>query len=90
MPLKGSNKADYQREYMRRRREVHTKGSQLTEEGITEYHPVLAMLVDPVKREKLERICEALGKRNLQSKVFLGLRHPVSFDIIEDLLEATG
>lgn len=63
----------------------------LTAQEITEFHPILYALVDPVKRRKLELVCDALSKRNLQSQLFYGCgRHSISFDIVEELLEATG
>ena len=61
----------------------------ITEEGITEYHPILNALIDPVKRQKLQAICDSLGKRNLLSKVYYGTRQPVDFDMVNELLEAT-
>ena len=63
----------------------------ITETGITQYHPILYALTDPIKRKKLEAICEALSKRNLQSQLFYGCgRYSMDFSIVEDLLEATS
>ena len=62
----------------------------VTGEGLTQYHPILYALTDPVKRKKLEAVCEALSRRNLQSKLYFGCgRYSIPFDIVEDLLEAT-
>ena len=59
--------------------------------GLTQYHPILYALTDPVKRKKLEAVCEALSRRNLQSKLYYGCgRYSIPFDIVEDLLEATN
>ena len=61
------------------------------EVGVTAYHPVMEWLIDPVKRGKLGKICEALGRCNLQDRVYLGCgRYSLSLDIAEYLLEATG
>ena len=60
------------------------------EEGITEYHPIMYALLDPVKREKLQRICDSLRRRNLLSKVYYGMRSPLDFGTVSDLLEATA
>lgn len=58
--------------------------------GITRYHPLMYALIDPVKRAKLQSICDALSRRNLQSKVFYGMTpNSIPFDIVEDLLQAT-
>ena len=61
----------------------------LTEQGITQYHPVLEYLVDPIKRDKLERICHSLRQHNQLGEVYFGCRQPLSFDIVEGLLQAT-
>jgi len=47
---------------------------------------LLNALVDPIEREKLERICQALGHR--QDRVYYGISGLVFSDISE-LLEAT-
>ena len=59
-------------------------------EGITEYHPILEYLVDPVKRDKLERFCHSLRQHNQLGEVYFGCRQPLSFDIVEGLLQATS
>ena len=73
------------KEYMRRRREGLTEFT----EGSQDYHPILRALMDPIKREKLERICESLGKRKLLTHVYYGMRLPVDFETVSELLEAT-
>ena len=62
----------------------------LTEQGITQYHPILEYLVDPIKRDKLERICHSLRQHNVLQEVYFGCRQPLSFDIVEGLLQATS
>ena len=58
---------------------------------VTPYHPILYKLTDPKERKKLEAICEALSRRNLQSKLYYGCgKYSLPFDIVEDLLEATN
>ena len=59
-------------------------------EGITEYHPILEYLVDPIKRDKLERLCHSLRQHNQLGEVYFGCRQPLSFDIVEGLLQATS
>ena len=61
----------------------------LTEQGITQYHPILEYLVDPIKRDKLERICHSLRQHNQLGEVYFGCRQPLSFDVVEGLLQAT-
>lgn len=52
--------------------------------------PIMYALADPVKKKKLQDICKALEHRNLQSRLYFGCGDfSISFDIIEDLLEAT-
>lgn len=61
----------------------------ITGEGIT-YPPIVYALSDPIKRKKLKDICEALGHRNLQPRLYYGCGdYSISFDTIEDLLEVT-
>ena len=62
----------------------------VNKEGITEYHPILEYLVDPIKRDKLERICHSLRQHNVLQEVYFGCRQPLSFDIVEGLLQATS
>jgi len=56
-------------------------------QGITQYHPILEYLVE--KRDKLERICHSLRQHNQLGEVYFGCRQPLSFDIVEGLLQAT-
>ena len=62
----------------------------VNKEGLTQYHPILEYLVDPIKRDKLERICHSLRQHNQLGEVYFGCRQPLSFDIVEGLLQATS
>ena len=62
----------------------------VNKEGLTQYHPILEYLVDPIKRDKLERICHSLRQHNQLGEVYFGCRQPLSFDIVEGLLGATS
>ena len=62
----------------------------VNKEGLTQYHPILEYLVDPIKRDKLERICHSLRQHNVLQEVYFGYRQPLSFDIVEGLLQATS
>jgi len=70
-----------------------TKGITLegiTDKGITQYHPILDDLIDPIRRKKLEAISSALKRRNLGSKVYYGLGpNGLPMDVVGDLLDAT-
>ncbi len=93
-----------QREAMKRKREgsqeegsqgrVHLKKvilESVAVKDVTQYHPILEAIIDPVKRKKLEAICMALKRRNLQSLVYYGCgAYSVSFDMVEEILDATG
>ena len=75
--------------YRRRNKEGVTKQG-VTSKGVTNFSHILNWLVDPVKREKLERICTELGKRNLLDQVFIGTEHPVDLYTVNEWLEATA
>ena len=79
---------------VRKHRVLHTNNEGITEQGvtlecITEYHPILEYLIDPIKRDKLERICHSLRQHNQLGEVYFGCRQPLSFDVVENLLQAT-
>ena len=57
---------------------------------VTQYHPILEYLINPIKRDKLERICHSLRQHNQLGEVYFGCRQPLSFDIVEGLLQATS
>lgn len=88
------------KERMKRYRERNKVGENVTQspdsvtestDSVTQYHPILQALTDPVKRKKLQDICNALDRRGLQSKVYYGAgRYSLSMDVVEDLLETTG
>ena len=80
---------------VQKHRVLHTNKEGITKqgvtlEGITEYHPILEYLVDPIKRDKLERICHSLRQHNQLGEVYFGCRQPLSFDVVEGLLQATS
>lgn len=89
MPYKDKEKQKESVKLAVQRHRGITKG--ITLEGITEgitYPPIVYALV--IKRKKLQDICKALEHRNLQSRLYFGCGDfSISFDSIEDLLEAT-
>lgn len=78
-----SQNKEVHKEYMRKYRQGSQGGS---------HHPILDDLVDPIRRKKLEVICDALNRRKgLDSKVFYGIgENGLPMDIVGDLLDATG
>ena len=78
------------RRYRDKQKGVTSEG--VTNQGVTPYHPILDDLVDPVRRKKLEAICEALKRRkDLSGKVFYGIgENGLPMDVVGDLLDATG
>lgn len=56
---------------------------------VTQYPSILQALTDPIKRGKLQDICDVLGKRKLLHKVEYGCGG-MSFDIVQELLEVTA
>ncbi len=96
MPYK--NKMKY-KEYNRERMRVARKGS--TEDRVAQdvipnphYQALARWLVDPIKKEKLDKICNALNKKvtglagetvNLGSMVNFGIGGP-SMDMVKELL----
>ena len=91
--LRGQTKKDYQREYMERKRSNKTglTNGGSTTEGLTKYHPIMYAIVDPVKRVKLEKICQSLDNHRVLDKVYYGVGiHSLSMDVVGDLLDATG
>ena len=84
MPYKDKQKAtEYAKTAMRKKRGI-------TEKGMTQYHPILDALIDPVKRDKLERIYQELKSHHVSELVSYGLRKPIPFDVVGELLEATS
>ena len=70
-------------------REAVRKHRQGITKGITQYHPILLALIDPVKRKKLEAITQSLKAHHVSELVSYGLRKPIPFDVVGELLEAT-
>ncbi len=64
-------------------------------EGITGYPAIVYALVDPVKREKLQRICKSLDKKlsdgsNLLNLVHYGTNDYIPMSKVKELLEVTA
>ena len=59
-------------------------------EGLTEYHPIMGYLVDPVKREKLGRIIVKLKEHHQLENVYFGCgRNCMPMDVVAGYYEAT-
>lgn len=56
---------------------------------VTQYPAILYALTDCEKRKKLEKIYNSLNEFKVADKVYYGMRNPVPFDVVGDLLEAT-
>lgn len=70
--------------------DVDAKASALMERA-SSYPPILYALTDPIKRKKLEAICESLDNHKLLSKVYYGAgAYSVDMETVRDLLGATG
>jgi len=89
------------KEYMRVRRKGSQEGSQISPEslGFTKdkegkYAPIIYALADPVKREKLRKICLSLSGKETHRKGYLenvwyGIGdRPVTMKTVSNLLEA--
>lgn len=88
---------EYDKERMRRKRGRTDKVEQAgVEQGEVEHNPdkypaLLYALTDPIKRKKLEKICVSLKAHNVLDKVYYGYPdRGVPFDIVAELLDATG
>lgn len=83
-----------QREAVKRAVEKHRgiTSEGITDPSVTPHHPILDDLVDPIRRAKLQAICDALNRRkDLASKVFYGIsENGLPMDVVGDLLDATG
>ena len=74
------------KEYMRKYRQGSQEGSQGSQ---TEYPAIIRALIDPIKREKLEKIHQSLKEHKVLREVRYGTSGP-TFELIGDMLEATG
>jgi len=86
------NKAKQQeanREASRKYRQKGMTEQGMTEEGMTQYPKVLQDIVDPVKREKLIRICNSLGERKLLDRVWYGLNSGLTMKEVDLYIKAT-
>lgn len=86
MALKGSNKTEYQREYMRRKRS-NRESSKIM--GLTEKYPHILYALTDHRRPMLEFISHDLNRKGLGGKVWYGVGGP-DFELIGELLECTG
>ncbi len=99
MSLKGSNKKEYQRNYMREKRKQKsvtdvtqsvTQDPENVTQDVTQCPAIIHALTDPLKRRKLERITESLRNFNQLANVYYGCgKDSVPFDRVGELLEAT-
>ena len=98
MPYKDKeNVVKAMREYRERKKGITERDNEMVgitdigiTQGITQYHPILDDLVDPIRRKKLEAVCLALKRRNLQGKVFYGVgKNGLPMNVVGDLLDAT-
>jgi len=54
------------------------------------YHPLIYALTDPIKRAKLQSVCDELGKRHLLDRLYYGIgKNSIDFSIVNQMLEAT-
>jgi len=82
--LKGSNKTDYQRDYMRKKRaKKSTKNIEVSTPAIVK------ALTDPKKRAMLKFISEDLKRKHLGDQLRYGVFGP-TFEVIAELLEVTA
>ena len=59
--------------------------------GITKYHPIMDILIDPVKRKKLERVCDELKNHKVIEQVYYGCgANPIRMDVVSEMLDVTG
>jgi len=91
MSLKGSNKTEYQREYMKRKRAQGLTAEGVKSQGLTapEKH-LVAMLLDPVKRKKLQGICDAFADSHYPEYIHGIFMGQVCFGNMPGLLQATA
>lgn len=78
MTLKGSNKTEYQKEYMRRKRSNNRVG--LTG-GSNTYPAVIVAIADKEKREKLIRISNQLRNHRQLENVRYGINGPTFTEV---------
>jgi hypothetical protein len=65
------------------------------DEGITDYPAIVYALIDPIKREKLQRICKSLDKKlsdgsNLLNIVHYGTSDYIPMSKVRELLQVTA
>ena len=79
---------------MKRKREgltVRVNKEGLTAQGLTEYHPIMKWLIDPVLRSKLEAIVKSVKGHNQVRNAYLGVgKNPLPLDVVDEMLEVTS
>jgi len=79
--------AERVRRYRNKQKGVTSEG--VTQQGVT-YPAILRALVDPIKRQKLEKIYQSLKEFKQAENVYYGCgKDSVPFDVVGDLLEVT-
>ena len=65
-----------------------TQGGENVTQDVTQIRPIILALADPVKREKLRRICASLEKHNvLDKEIYYGCgKDPVPMSEVAELL----
>jgi len=49
------------------------------------------ILIDPVKRKKLERVCDELKNHKVIEQVYYGCgANPIRMDVVGEMLDVTG
>ena len=87
--LRGQNKKDYQKKYMERKRSNNVRPIEIVDPNVRPLPAIVYALTDPIKRRKLEKICQSLKDFNQLGEVGYGVEGP-TFDIVGELLEVTG
>ena len=80
--------------YREKKRNITVTKETVTGETVTQYRPIIIALADPIKREKLRKICESLsgretGKTNRLDEVYYGCGvDPTPLLEVDELLTA--
>lgn len=59
-------------------------------EGITKYPAIVYALIDPIKRDKMQKICDSLESRGLLDAVHYGTRDFIPMSKVKELLGVTA
>jgi len=71
-----------------RNKQDSVTSNSVTLDSVTEYPAVIYALADPIKREKLRRICQSLKEHNALEDVYYGVCNPVPMNVVADYLVA--